>query len=586
MTLAELLKNAGIGGKNKKQSYSYVGDGNQIVEKSISKSSPAFKATQPSNAPTVPGAAPSDGFKFMARMPEQQTDFSGMPAAARGDLQGVDYFKNLAQNAERPETKQAAIAWLDRQLGGDTPTIDDTTMPETGTGDGEIDFSTPTTDVAYSMEKLNEIYGTKSPEDLWALRQKLRLQESQASAGMLPEEEYMKFQGDGITDGAPRYNYDQKMGVNRATADIFSTQVSDLDKFMSDYSKGETANGSSGYGTNPIIATLLASGKFTKDQAATIKYAIDNGESPETVIKNIAKNNMDGTLKTKTGQLESAYSQLQSIDTLLKDFYASGGKSSYFKGNMVEVANKLGAVNDPKLVEAASRLKSMIMTYRNATTGTAASVSEDANIKSIFPGIDKGEALNNALTKSRLEAVRQEIKGNYESQLPPGVFDSFDKKKDTVTPTTSSWKQNADGTWSFNQVGGGTNTAIGGLSDAMKRIARNESPSGNYKELGPVVTSGQYKGQRALGLYQVMPGNIPAWSKEALGYSITPQQFLNSPQLQEKIVAHQMTQAYKKYGNWSDVASVWFTGRPLAQGKNARDVLGTSGSEYVRRFNA
>ena len=139
---------------------------------------------------------------------------------------------------------------------------------------------------------------------------------------------------------------------------------------------------------------------------------------------------------------------------------------------------------------------------------------------------------------------------------------------------------------SFNQVGGGTNTAISGLGDAMKRIARNESPSGNYRELGPVVTSGQYKGQRALGLYQVMPGNIPSWSKEALGYSITPQQFLNSPQLQEKIVAHQMTQAYKKYGNWNDVASVWFTGRPLAQGRNARDVLGTSGGEYVRRFNA
>jgi hypothetical protein len=40
----------------------------------------------------------------------------------------------------------------------------------------------------------------------------------------------------------------------------------------------------------------------------------------------------------------------------------------------------------------------------------------------------------------------------------------------------------------------------------------------------------------AVGKYQVMKGNIPGWSKQVLGYSISWQTFRDSPALQEKIV--------------------------------------------------
>ena len=152
----------------------------------------------------------------------------------------------------------------------------------------------------------------------------------------------------------------------------------------------------------------------------------------------------------------------------------------------------------------------------------------------------------------------------------------------------------SDGKWyPLTKVGGGTNSAsnVSSLQDAMRRIARNESDgSGGYKALGPKITNpkSQYYGQRAIGKYQVMEGNIPAWSKEALGYSITPQQFYNNPALQEKIVAVKMMQYYndktKGNGNWADVASVWFTGGPRSTGANKKDVLGTSGAQYVNKF--
>jgi hypothetical protein len=72
----------------------------------------------------------------------------------------------------------------------------------------------------------------------------------------------------------------------------------------------------------------------------------------------------------------------------------------------------------------------------------------------------------------------------------------------------------------------------------MDRIAaahRQIESNGNYGALGPVVPSGQNRGDRAYGAYQVMGNNIPAWTKETLGYSMTPEEFLHNPQAQDAV---------------------------------------------------
>lgn len=119
-------------------------------------------------------------------------------------------------------------------------------------------------------------------------------------------------------------------------------------------------------------------------------------------------------------------------------------------------------------------------------------------------------------------------------------------------------------------------TDIGRYASA---IQSNES-GGKYGIVGP--THPKYG--RALGAYQVMESNLPSWSREALGREVSADEFLRSPQIQDTIFEKKFGQAVAKYGNPEDAASVWFTGRPLAQGANAKDVLGTTGAEYVRRF--
>lgn len=63
----------------------------------------------------------------------------------------------------------------------------------------------------------------------------------------------------------------------------------------------------------------------------------------------------------------------------------------------------------------------------------------------------------------------------------------------------------------------------------------------------------------AVGKYQVMKGNIPGWSKQVLGYSISWQTFRDRPDLQEKIVRGILKGYYNKWGA-RGAAAAWYAG--------------------------
>jgi hypothetical protein len=66
----------------------------------------------------------------------------------------------------------------------------------------------------------------------------------------------------------------------------------------------------------------------------------------------------------------------------------------------------------------------------------------------------------------------------------------------------------------------------------------------------------------ATGRYQVMKANIPEWTRQALGKSLTLDEWLNSPKSQDKVAAYKLGALQKKYGSWESAASVWFSGQP------------------------
>lgn len=130
------------------------------------------------------------------------------------------------------------------------------------------------------------------------------------------------------------------------------------------------------------------------------------------------------------------------------------------------------------------------------------------------------------------------------------------------------------------------------VSAASAAILGNES-NGSYSSMSPVLTGGSYKGQRSYGKYQVLESNIPSWTKQYYGQSLTPQQFLASPAAQEAVQKGKIGDLWTKYGNIQDVASIYFTGVPYAQAvaENRRDqATGMSVQDYVAKaashFNA
>lgn len=119
------------------------------------------------------------------------------------------------------------------------------------------------------------------------------------------------------------------------------------------------------------------------------------------------------------------------------------------------------------------------------------------------------------------------------------------------------------------------------VSRIVSAIGQFES-GGNYKAVGPATSSGDH----AYGKYQVMGTNIPSWTKEALGRSLSINEFYNDPKAQDAVAEYKMGQYFKKYGTVEDVASAWFSGRPLAKAGNAKDVIGTSVPQYVRNIRS
>jgi Transglycosylase SLT domain len=103
---------------------------------------------------------------------------------------------------------------------------------------------------------------------------------------------------------------------------------------------------------------------------------------------------------------------------------------------------------------------------------------------------------------------------------------------------------------------GGINVpgAKGNFASFLNAIAGRES-GGNY--------SARNRSSGAMGKYQIMPGNITGsrkgWDYEALGYDVSPGQFMASPKLQEAIARYKLQQYFNRYGAWG-AAVAWYAG--------------------------
>lgn len=82
----------------------------------------------------------------------------------------------------------------------------------------------------------------------------------------------------------------------------------------------------------------------------------------------------------------------------------------------------------------------------------------------------------------------------------------------------------------------------------------------------------------ATGAYQVMKANIASWTKEALGKSLSLDEWLGNKAAQDKVAMYKLGQYQKKYNSWESAAAVWFSGQPNP------DSRASDGGNTVRQY--
>lgn len=195
---------------------------------------------------------------------------------------------------------------------------------------------------------------------------------------------------------------------------------------------------------------------------------------------------------------------------------------------------------------------------------------------------DVGEGLNaigQALMYRALTGKADKSEAAQEASRKATVGRIFDALNAKSVPFPSAPPEpGSEGAASFN-TGMPSSGAGGNYRDAIASI--ESDGNGGYSAIGP--THPKYG--RALGRYQVMEANLGPWSEKYLGRRVTPDEFLANPAMQDAIFDGEFGNYVQKYGNPQDAASMWFTGLPASEGANKRDVLGTTGSAYVDKFN-
>jgi hypothetical protein len=134
-----------------------------------------------------------------------------------------------------------------------------------------------------------------------------------------------------------------------------------------------------------------------------------------------------------------------------------------------------------------------------------------------------------------------------------------------------------------NQVSTGANGRWGqgpvDIKSAATAIGQIES-GGNYDAKGVSTAHGQ-----ALGKYQVMEEFLPEFLKKAGLPEMTSAEFLKNHSAQDQVFEANFGAYMKQTGSANDAASMWLTGKPLAEAGGVKDAHGTDAKTYVDRFN-
>lgn len=94
----------------------------------------------------------------------------------------------------------------------------------------------------------------------------------------------------------------------------------------------------------------------------------------------------------------------------------------------------------------------------------------------------------------------------------------------------------------------------------------------------------------AIGLGQVMPENVPAWTKQCLGRELTPAEFQNDAKAQNEVIDCKLEQYWKTAKSSTtdekvrDVAAIWYAGNAAAKNSSAPQPYGNTVYPSIKSY--
>ena len=119
------------------------------------------------------------------------------------------------------------------------------------------------------------------------------------------------------------------------------------------------------------------------------------------------------------------------------------------------------------------------------------------------------------------------------------------------------------------------------ILDALMSAVISQESNGDSQVQHPV--------SKAMGLGQVIPDNIPAWTKETFGQELTAEQFRSSPDVQMYVIRQKLLQYYRQAiaASGGDlhlavrrVSAQWYSGQPNLYDSTSPVATGPSIRDY------
>jgi hypothetical protein len=126
-------------------------------------------------------------------------------------------------------------------------------------------------------------------------------------------------------------------------------------------------------------------------------------------------------------------------------------------------------------------------------------------------------------------------------------------------------------------------TPMDAIIERARGVTKEQESGGNYSNVTTTVNKRTGQSQSALGAYGVMENNLAEWSKEVLGRTVSKEEFLKNPEIQDQIYNTKMGQYIQRYGV-EGAGRAWLGGEGAVNAPERRDALGTSVGDYGRVF--